>query len=232
MKLKNRFYRYIYRLYNNLSCNEKYQNHPSVRYFKNFWIHIIQKDFFELKNRYYNANIEYNEEQLYLQMKYLFKNKIVIPFIDLSVTTKCTLNCRDCSQWIPYIKGKELFSSKKIITDLENLFNYVDYIHMISPLGGEPFLNAELDSILAYLIKKSNEGKIGYIRLVTNGTIFPNKKTLTHFNHPNVSILISDYGMVFNEDQQQNREQLINYFKINNLRYYVAWTNNINGGGG
>lgn len=230
MRLKDYFYRYIYRFYHNLSYSKRFHNCPSVRYYKKFWIHIIQKDFFELKKRYYNQNASYDEELLYIEMRKLFKNKIVIPFMDLSVTTRCTLNCRDCSQWIPYIKDKELFSGKEIITNLEYLFQFVDYIHMISPLGGEGFLNTELNKILAYLIQKSNEKKIGYIRLVTNGTIFPTKETLSYLNHPKVSILISDYGSVLNERQLKNREQLIKYVKQNNLRYHVAWSNY--GGGG
>ena len=34
----------------------------------------------------------------------------VIPFMDLSVGTICTLRCRDCSQWNPYLKNRTWFA--------------------------------------------------------------------------------------------------------------------------
>ena len=219
MKLLESLNKKYYKMLSSLSQNKRFKHIKYFRYFKNFWVHAVQKELYELDTRYYNSAID--EKSLYLKLKKLFDNKIVIPFLDLSVCTTCTLNCRDCTQWIPYIKNKKIFSAESIITNLENLFQYVDYIHFISPLGGEPFLNKEIDTILEYLIQKSNDGKIGYIRLVTNGTIFPDENILKYFHHPKLSLLISNYDKALNNNAKENKLKLIDYFEKNKLKYFL-----------
>lgn len=207
-----------FQVMNNLSGRSFADNIPCLRYFRDFWLHIVEKENAELRERYYSGQII--EDEAFVRLAKKFKNKNVIPFMDLCVGTKCTLNCRDCTQWLPYLKNREMFSAKRIIDDLEKLFKYVDYIHFISPLGGEPFLNPEIAEILEYLIEMSNKGKIGYIRLVTNGTIFPKDDILKCFYHQNIGILVSNYDGVLNNAAMNNKKQLIDYFKNNKLNYF------------
>ena len=136
------------------------------------------------------------------------------------VCTVCTLNCKDCTEWIPYLKNKKIFSAKELILQVEKLFKTVDYIHIISPIGGEPFANKDLAPFLDYLQTKVDEGKIGHVRLVTNGTIYPGDETLSKFKHPNFYILISDYKNTLNEAQKQNLQKIKNYLTENKCLFY------------
>ena len=61
----------------------------------------------------------------------------------------------------------------------------------IRVLGGEPFLNKDLDKIINKLLKSN---KIQRIEVVTNGTIIPNNKELLNIlSNSRVNISISKY---------------------------------------
>lgn len=226
MKLLEHWRKFYYKSCSDFLNNKKNEKYAYFRYFASFWVHAIQKQMFEINDRYFE--FQENELDLYLKLRSLFNKKVVIPFLDLCVCTTCTLKCKDCTQWMPYIKEKKIFSAEQIIANINQLFNYIDYIHIVSPLDGEPFMNKEFDKIMDYLKKMQDEGKIGYIRVVTNGTIFPNENVLKYFHFKHIFLLISEYGKVLNEASLCNKNKLIDYFRNNNLKYYspsdFLWT--------
>lgn len=99
--------------------------------------------------------------------------KVNINFLEVWVGQACTLKCRDCLHMIPYIKP-QLYSIDQLILDCKKLFSVcnVDYI---SVLGGEPFLNKKLYQFLDFIGRCPNikDGKV-----ITNGTVFPDERTL------------------------------------------------------
>lgn len=56
--------------------------------------------------------------------------------IDVVVTTFCSLNCKNCGEWIPYLKEKKTFSLENIVRSIDNLFRNVGFIHRINIIGG------------------------------------------------------------------------------------------------
>lgn len=219
--MNKKFLYYIqFKIMNKISkfCLKHKLSLPFIRYYENYWIHIVDKHLSELNNRYYSQNI--SRKNMFCELKKLFSGKIVIPFMDTCVCTYCTLNCRDCTEWIPYVQNKKLYSAEEIIKNFETMFKNVDYVHFLSPIGGEPFLNKELNTILDYLEQKCSEGKIGYVRVVTNGTILPSEEILNKFKNPKFSILISNYDNVLTESQTNNKQKLIEYLENNNINYF------------
>ena len=210
--------KFIYKINKKLLKSKRFANLKSVRYFKNYWLHIVQKEIYELDTRYYGGTL--SEKEVFLKIKKEFGNKIVVPFIDLCVGTTCTLKCKDCTEWIPYLQNKKNFTAEEVIGNLEQLFKYVDYVHFVSPLGGEAFLNPDLHKILLYLKQKCEENKIGYVRLVTNGTIFPSTDLLDIFAYPKFSIAISNYSNVLTDNQKNNVEKFKAYFNEKNYKLY------------
>ena len=163
-----------------------------IVYFKHFWEHILYKQMLEIEQRYFGKVSLATD--LYDELRVKFEGKNVIAFADFSVATACSLNCKACTQWMPYLKNRKLFSAQEVHGWFENIFQWVDYIHIVSPFGGEAFLNPEFADILEDMLIYQKEGKIGYIRLVTNGTVFPDEKLQKMLCNPNILILVSNYG--------------------------------------
>lgn len=111
-------------------------------YFKHFWEHILQKQMLEIEKRYFHRIPLATD--LYEELSVKFENKNVIAFMDFSVAQVCSLNCKACTQWMPYLKKRKMFSAKEVHAWFEKIFQWIDYIHIISPFGGEAFLNPDL----------------------------------------------------------------------------------------
>ncbi len=193
----------------------------NIVYFKHFWEHILYKQMFEIEQRYYGRIPMATD--LYEELQKVFQNKLVIPFMDFSVATACSLNCRACSQWMPYLKRRKIFSAQEVHRWMEEIFRYIDYIHIISPFGGEAFLNDEFAEILNDLLRYKSEKKIGFIRIVTNGTVFPSESLRKVLCNPDILILVSNYtGGILSAEQSENYKRFIQFLNDENCRYYEA----------
>lgn len=198
-----------------------------IVYFRHFWEHILMKQMFEIEQRYFGRVPLATELYEELAQKFRGRGTNVIAFADFSVTTSCSLKCRACTQWIPYLKERKTICKDEVRQWLDDIFRYVDYIHIISPFGGEAFLNPDFGEILTMLLKRQEEGKIGFIRIVTNGTVFPSEQLQKVLCNPNVLILISDYENGINEAQKKEKARLLAFLEKNKCRYYLVkmdWT--------
>ena len=140
-------------------------------------------------------------------------SKNIIPFFDLNVNNVCSLRCKDCDQGMPYFNRRKIFSAEYLIANMERLLEHVDYVHQISILGGEPFLNHDLDQILKYCI--DNE-KIGSIIVVTNGTIYPDERILETLISKKVILGFSMYDL----KDDTNRKKLLEYCKKHRIKIH------------
>ncbi len=105
-------------------------------------------------------------------VKYCNK-KVKINFLEVWVGQACTLRCKDCLHMIPYIKPR-IYDVNQLIVDCKKLFRICE-VEYISILGGEPFLNKNLYHFLDF-IRKCPAVKDG--KVITNGTVLPDKRTL------------------------------------------------------
>jgi len=120
------------------------------------------------------------------------KRQHAIGFLDLTISARCTLNCRDCMQFIPY-QPKQDVPLESLKQELESLFYHILFVGEISVIGGEPFLYSKMAELLEYIDKNYRE-RIGSIVITTNGTIVPNPQTLSLCCDAGVFISISDYS--------------------------------------
>ncbi len=116
---------------------------------------------------------------------------MIIPHIDLSVTTKCSLRCKNCTQWNPYIKDPETFPSQSIIKNFEKLLSNVDFVLSVAVIGGEALLNHHVAEVIEFL---ASNKKIGRILFITNGTIIPDESVINSLKHSNILVWIDKYG--------------------------------------
>lgn len=124
---------------------------------------------------------------------YLYNKKYIYPHFTIPVTTKCTLKCKDCANLMPYYTNMtNPDETQEALTEqINQLLSMVDYIYEIDLIGGEPLLHKNLTDFVEIF---HNSGKVGMIKIITNGTILAQDDLLEQIKGKNVHILISNYG--------------------------------------
>ena len=136
------------------------------------------------------------------------ERKIIINNIDLEITERCSLKCRDCFNCMQYYKNPQDISIDKIKESLDILTENVDKINEVRILGGEPFMNKDLKEITAYVCDKKNIEKV---IIYTNATILPTTEELEVFQHPKISFYITDYNLGERQKLKQFESLLTEY---------------------
>ncbi|MBO5472332.1 MAG: radical SAM protein [Lachnospiraceae bacterium] len=119
------------------------------------------------------------------------KKKLVLPTLEVFITERCTLRCRDCSHLIKLYKCPKDYDINATIEYLQNCMEAVDYIEEIIILGGEPLLHKELVRLLEWC---SGADKIGDVTVISNGTIIPGQELLDVMERTKTRLRLSDYG--------------------------------------
>jgi organic radical activating enzyme len=105
-----------------------------------------------------------------LKFEFYFLDNLYLPYIEIAITTRCTLKCKHCSSYINTIEEKDLYSLtfEEFKRQIDNLLANVKKLHVLKVFGGEPLLNQDLDKILRYSLANK---KISNVILTTNGTM-------------------------------------------------------------
>ena len=163
-----------------------------------------------------NSNIE-NKVKCFVKsvikgLKLFNSNSGYYEYLEIPITTKCSLNCKKCSNLIPCYQKRSDYDINILLKSLKKFLDCINHIVFIRVLGGEPFLNKNLYKILEELL---NSKKIQRIEVVTNGTIVPNdKKLLGVLKNNRIIVSISQYPMV-------NYNKLVLFLKKNNIKYRI-----------
>lgn len=144
--------------------------------------------------------------------------------MDMAVTTKCTFNCRHCNMFIPYYQSCQNYTFEQLKENIDLFFSRIDYIGYFQLIGGEPFLNKELDKIIIYL-EENYRKQYGKLSLTSNGSIIPSDNLLKAIEKYGVVLSISDYS---NAISYKNKlEELKNKLEQYNINYKInsslAW---------
>ncbi|MDE7244674.1 MAG: radical SAM protein [Oscillospiraceae bacterium] len=111
--------------------------------------------------------------------------------IFLNITTKCSLRCRDCSLFIPYVSSPCNYCADDILSDLNKVIDSLQYVRIVNFYGGEPLLHPDLAQMIRSLKK---EQRIDRISIISNGTIIPNKEVLLAMaDEERFMVRLSDY---------------------------------------
>lgn len=125
------------------------------------------------------------------------------------VTTKCNLRCKGCDNFIDKYIHPSTPKSNVLISDAKALLECVNKIDVFKIIGGEPFLNKDLNVLLTYLFEGEYFYKIGRIRIMTNGTVIPSEETLRIMEKYKEKIYV--YVTVYGEKSKKIIGALENY---------------------
>jgi organic radical activating enzyme len=141
----------------------------------------------------------------------------VLNSVDVPITMKCSLRCKDCANLMQYFKNPQHTDFTVMKHSLEKLFSVLDYIFEVRVLGGEPFVNPDICKYLDLLAKYSS--KYTFLTLFTNGTIIPNQEILDRLNNSKVILKISEY--------KNPRQKVLDLVKICNKNKIAVQVDNI-----
>lgn len=152
------------------------------------------------------------------------RNEVCLSQVFSSVTSRCTFNCKYCNMLMPYYKEHYDYDADDILQDLELLFERIDYLTSYFLIGGEPLLNKNLPEILEGVYENYGE-KIGYIQVITNGSIIPNERLLAVMQKCNIKVRISDYTHVlpYKKRLQEVIDVLTMHEIDHSMSVYTQW---------
>lgn len=113
--------------------------------------------------------------------------------VDMTVTTKCTLNCAHCNMFIPYYENHFNYTFQELKRNIDLFFERIDYVAYFGLIGGEPMLNPALKDIIIYLEENYRE-KFGKISYASNGSVMPSDELLEVMKKYDIHIVVSDYS--------------------------------------
>lgn len=148
-------------------------------------------------------------------VEWYWKNKkqIILSECYLSITSRCNFRCKNCDQLMPYYTERDHFecSVYDIEKTMDALFSKADYLVSLFVLGGEPLLHKGLPEILQKICEKYKD-KVGYLQLITNGSLLPDENLMRIIKQNDIDIRLSDYTCAipyekrFNEVKEKLRE--------------------------
>lgn len=147
------------------------------------------------------------------QDSYLHTERLFFHSVDIVITERCSLKCRDCSNLMQYYDQPQNAGIEEIVQSIDAFCAVVDDIHEFRVIGGEPFMNKQYPVIIRHLIEKQN---VHRIVIYTNGTIVPRGEQLESLRHEKVMILLTDYGPL-----SPKSTELINLMKQNGIGYFA-----------
>ena len=142
-------------------------------------------------------------------------------YLEIPITTKCSLRCKNCSNIIPYYKCRGDYDKSILIRSIKIFLKCINNIVYIRILGGEPFLSDNLKSVILLLLKSR---KVQRIEIVTNGTIvIRDRKLIKLLQNSKIVVCISKYSCV---DSSKFIDVLVDNsinYRIDDMKYWMDY---------
>lgn len=177
---------------------------------------LFLKDF-DVSQKQLDASLDYTkfavENCILCHDGYLNPDKVFFRSIDLIITERCSLKCKNCSNLMQYYEMPKHCKIDVLLKSIDTFCTIIDEVMDFRVLGGEPFVNREWPIIVERLI---NEPKAKRVILYTNGTIIPNEKDIPLLQNSKVMVIISDYGA-----KSRRLKELKQIFEKNKITHHV-----------
>ena len=151
---------------------------------------------------------------------YLTPDKLFLRSVDIIITERCSLKCRDCSNLTQYYKNPKDRDTRELIKSIDVFCSIIDEVNEFRVIGGEPLMNKEIHLIVR---KLNEEPKVKKVVIYTNGTIVPQEDQIKHFKNSKALFMITDYGRL-----SRNLNALTQKLSSNHIAFYAkkaqGWT--------
>lgn len=163
-----------------------------LREFYNNYIKNLIKTEQEILDRNHQFLPEGKIGELYTAGRVLKRGLVQIPTVSVNVGMGCSLRCKDCDQWNPYLKNSNVKqrSYEDICRIFDALVRHVDYIGRVNIIGGEALIHPDIVKIVRYVAQCK---KVGQTLIVTNGTIALSQELIDVCKEYHVLIWVNRY---------------------------------------
>lgn len=181
---------------------------------------LFSKDCPEWLNRFPVMPLRMLMKSLYLPVYAVLNSWVLKPevlvlhYLEMPLTTRCTLRCSKCSNLMQYYsKGWDL-PMEQAQKEIGLMLDTADRIYDFGLIGGESFLYPHLAELIKLLWQSK---KVDQISLTTNGTVVPKDEALLiALAQRKILVKISDYGALSGK-----MTELIKLFDERKIRYRV-----------
>ncbi|MBU2540189.1 radical SAM protein [Patescibacteria group bacterium] len=157
---------------------------------------------------------------LFCHDSYLTPDKLFLRSVDIIITERCSLKCRDCSNLTQYYKNPKDCDAEELMKSIDTFCSIMDEVNEFRVIGGDPFMNRDFDLVIKRLI---DEPKVKKIIVYVNGTIVPPDEKIECLKNNKVLLMITDYGLL-----SRNLDALIQKLSSKNIAFYSrkaqGWT--------
>tara|TARA_B100001123_G_C15309240_1_gene1023763 strand:+ start:1308 stop:2594 length:1287 start_codon:yes stop_codon:yes gene_type:complete len=155
-----------------------------------------------------------------LKEKYASSKILHVKSLDIQITERCSLKCKDCSNLMQYYEKPQNSELSTMLESIDKFINIVDEIYELRVLGGDPFMSKDLHKVVDKL--KTYE-KVKKIIIYTNAKIVPKGDNLECLkNNKKIILDIANYGQF-----STIHDQLLNLLDENKIKYsttrYTNW---------
>jgi len=154
------------------------------------------------------------------QKKYLDPNLLFVRSVDLVLTEKCSLKCKDCANLMQYYKNPVNIDTHELIEDLEDLMVVADEVNEIRIIGGEPMMNKDFHEVT---LQAASYDKVNKVVIYTNGTICPPDAKLEQLKNDKIFVFITTYGHL-SKNAEKLRAKLEQFGIQHNYQPAYGWT--------
>lgn len=154
------------------------------------------------------------------QKKYLDPSKLYIRSVDLIVTERCSLKCKDCSNLMQFYEEPSNIAVSELKQNLDDLCAVADEINEIRIIGGDPFMNKQCHEVIQIA---ASYPQVNKVVVYTNGTICPPEEKIAAMAHEKTFVFITTYG-----ELSKRANKLGEFLKKYNIPFNVqdayGWT--------
>jgi len=125
------------------------------------------------------------------QKKYLDPDRLYIRSIDLVISERCSLKCKDCSNLMQFYENPINISVEELQQNLKDLCAVADEINEIRIIGGDPFMNKDCHKAIQMA---ASYPQVNKVVVYTNGTICPPEEKIAAMAHEKTFVFITTYG--------------------------------------
>lgn len=118
---------------------------------------------------------------------------LLIPYVEVCISPQCTLNCRDCANFMQYYYKPQPMDLERVWSWVTAFLDAVDLVFTLRVMGGEPLMQKQLPEIMQRLLAHP---KVQHTQIVTNGTLEPKDELLDlmQSHRDRCSFFFSRYG--------------------------------------
>jgi hypothetical protein len=142
-----------------------------------------------------------------------YPEKLIVPSLDVVITEKCSLRCRDCANLMQYYSAPKDIEFGELFSSLDVFMQSVDHVLELRVLGGETFMNKRAHEYIEGLRRYNNYTRIA---VYSNGIIVPQGRNLQCLVSKETYLRISDYGPL-----SKNIRAMTDVFDAHGIAYDV-----------